>query len=282
MAHTCIRTCSSTSSMRNVRRFSLRFVVEVEQCREPGLGGPRILSEQGAEWAKSHLRSPSAESEAPAQNNVTYPGSGLRPWPRLGLAAGVTSARHRNARYKHNHLPRLLSPGLPLAIILPEMAEGAPTAVRPVEIVILGAGVIGLTVAHTLLTTSHNAYKIKIVARDLPEDLSSQAFASPWAVRLGVLKAIIGVDQSYLSVGGKLVANEDISREDAEVGTDNLVSCTPFPTCGHGVTMRKRQDVGVDTPRPRHGVLYRFLASRRFYNHADGIGASVPSFPYGR
>ncbi|EPT03820.1 hypothetical protein FOMPIDRAFT_1022029 [Fomitopsis schrenkii] len=61
------------------------------------------------------------------------------------------------------------------------MAEGAPTAVRPVEIVILGAGVIGLTVAHTLLTTSHNAYKIKIVARDLPEDLSSQAFASPWA-----------------------------------------------------------------------------------------------------
>ncbi|KAH9837235.1 nucleotide-binding domain-containing protein [Rhodofomes roseus] len=51
----------------------------------------------------------------------------------------------------------------------------------PVEVVILGAGVIGLTVAYTLLTTSPNAYKIKIVARDMPDDLSSQAFASPWA-----------------------------------------------------------------------------------------------------
>ena len=58
-------------------------------------------------------------------------------------------------------------------------------AAGPVEVVILGAGVIGLTIAHTLLTNSPNAYKIKIIARDLPGDLSSQAFASPWAVRLG-------------------------------------------------------------------------------------------------
>lgn len=79
------------------------------------------------------------------------------------------------------------------------MAEGAQTAAGSVEIVILGAGVIGLTVAHVLLTTlGPNAYKIKIVARDLPEDLSSQAFASPWAVRLGILEAIIGVNKWHL------------------------------------------------------------------------------------
>lgn len=58
------------------------------------------------------------------------------------------------------------------------MSEGGP-----VQVVILGAGVIGLTIAHTLLTSSPNAYKVKIVARDMPEDLSSQSFASPWAVR---------------------------------------------------------------------------------------------------
>ena len=65
------------------------------------------------------------------------------------------------------------------------MADVAQTTATtgPVEVVILGAGVIGLTIAHTLLTSSPDAYKIKIVARDLPGDLSSQAFASPWAVR---------------------------------------------------------------------------------------------------
>ncbi|KZT72867.1 FAD dependent oxidoreductase [Daedalea quercina L-15889] len=60
------------------------------------------------------------------------------------------------------------------------MPEGARTA-GPVEVVILGAGVIGLTIARTLLSSSPNAYKIKIVARDMPEDLDSQGFASPWA-----------------------------------------------------------------------------------------------------
>ncbi|KAI0673753.1 nucleotide-binding domain-containing protein [Trametes maxima] len=55
--------------------------------------------------------------------------------------------------------------------------ESAQPAQIPV--VVLGAGVIGLTVAHVL---SKNArYKIKVVARDLPQDLDSQAFASPWA-----------------------------------------------------------------------------------------------------
>jgi len=47
------------------------------------------------------------------------------------------------------------------------------------HVVILGAGVIGLTVAHVL--TEDAGFKVTIVARDMPEDLTSQAFASPWA-----------------------------------------------------------------------------------------------------
>ncbi|PCH34190.1 FAD dependent oxidoreductase [Wolfiporia cocos MD-104 SS10] len=49
------------------------------------------------------------------------------------------------------------------------------------EVVILGAGVIGLSIAHVLTTKFPNAYNVRIVARDMPGDLSSQAFASPWA-----------------------------------------------------------------------------------------------------
>lgn len=49
------------------------------------------------------------------------------------------------------------------------------------NVVVLGAGVIGLTVAHVL--TEDPGFKVTIVARDLPEDLTSTGFASPWAVR---------------------------------------------------------------------------------------------------
>ena len=53
----------------------------------------------------------------------------------------------------------------------------------PTNVVILGAGVIGLTVAHVLTEgEGSNLFNVTIVARDMPEDLSSQAFASPWAV----------------------------------------------------------------------------------------------------
>ena len=45
---------------------------------------------------------------------------------------------------------------------------------------VLGAGVIGLTAAYVL--SENPSYKIKVVARDMPEDLDSQGFASPWAV----------------------------------------------------------------------------------------------------
>jgi glycine/D-amino acid oxidase-like deaminating enzyme len=53
----------------------------------------------------------------------------------------------------------------------------------PTNVVVLGAGVIGLTVAHVLTEgEGSNHFNVTIVARDMPEDLSSQAFASPWAV----------------------------------------------------------------------------------------------------
>ena len=48
------------------------------------------------------------------------------------------------------------------------------------QVVVLGAGVVGLTAAYVL--SENPSYTIKVVARDMPEDLDSQGFASPWAV----------------------------------------------------------------------------------------------------
>ena len=49
------------------------------------------------------------------------------------------------------------------------------------NVTVLGAGVIGLTIATVL---QEAGYAVTILARDLPEDSESQAFASPWAVCL--------------------------------------------------------------------------------------------------
>ncbi len=60
-----------------------------------------------------------------------------------------------------------------------------PTHPSQTNVIILGAGVIGLAVAHILTEgEGSNLFKVTIVARDMPEDLNSlsQAFASPWAV----------------------------------------------------------------------------------------------------
>lgn len=51
-------------------------------------------------------------------------------------------------------------------------------------VLVLGAGVVGLTVAHVL--SENVRYKIKVVARDTHQDLDSQAFSSPWAVSLSI------------------------------------------------------------------------------------------------
>lgn len=48
------------------------------------------------------------------------------------------------------------------------------------NVVIIGSGVIGLTIAHVL--SQDPSYRITIVARDFPDDMDSQAWASPWAV----------------------------------------------------------------------------------------------------
>ena len=56
----------------------------------------------------------------------------------------------------------------------------ATTTAPLTEVVVLGAGVIGLTAAHVL--SQNPRYKVRVVARDMPDDLDSQAFASPWAV----------------------------------------------------------------------------------------------------
>ncbi|GAA5901734.1 FAD-dependent oxidoreductase [Sporobolomyces salmoneus] len=46
------------------------------------------------------------------------------------------------------------------------------------KVVVLGAGVIGLTCALSLV---ERGYIVHVIARDLPEDTDSQSFASPWA-----------------------------------------------------------------------------------------------------
>lgn len=51
------------------------------------------------------------------------------------------------------------------------------------NVVIIGAGVIGMTTAHVLSTRFPGRFNITLVARDMPEDLTSQGFSSPWAVR---------------------------------------------------------------------------------------------------
>ncbi|KAG0697447.1 hypothetical protein DFH29DRAFT_1022113 [Suillus ampliporus] len=50
-----------------------------------------------------------------------------------------------------------------------------------VPLVILGAGVIGLTIAYIAACDSDVAFDITIVARDMPGDWDSQAWASPFA-----------------------------------------------------------------------------------------------------
>ncbi|TKY88332.1 hypothetical protein EX895_002684 [Sporisorium graminicola] len=49
---------------------------------------------------------------------------------------------------------------------------------RQSHVVVVGAGVLGLTDAFEL---RERGYKVTILARDLPQDSFSQAFASPWA-----------------------------------------------------------------------------------------------------
>lgn len=49
------------------------------------------------------------------------------------------------------------------------------------DIVVLGAGVIGMTIALELVSAGYHS--VQIVARDIPgEDMESQDWSSPWAV----------------------------------------------------------------------------------------------------
>jgi glycine/D-amino acid oxidase-like deaminating enzyme len=79
-----------------------------------------------------------------------------------------------------------------------------PTRASQTHVVILGAGVIGLTVAHVLTNgEGSDRFKVTVVARDMPEDLCSQAFCSPWAVSH---IASFPADLNVLSLGRRLDA----------------------------------------------------------------------------
>jgi glycine/D-amino acid oxidase-like deaminating enzyme len=62
------------------------------------------------------------------------------------------------------------------------------------NIVIIGSGVIGLTIAHVL--SDDPSLRVRVIARDLPDDLDSQAWASPWAVRFILLFTPCNLDPS--------------------------------------------------------------------------------------
>jgi glycine/D-amino acid oxidase-like deaminating enzyme len=81
-----------------------------------------------------------------------------------------------------------------------------PPHASQTHVVILGAGVTGLTAAHVLTEgEGSNTFDVTIVARDMPEDLSSQAFASPWAVCHFII--FISRRSNCLSLGCPLVAD---------------------------------------------------------------------------
>jgi glycine/D-amino acid oxidase-like deaminating enzyme len=51
------------------------------------------------------------------------------------------------------------------------------------HLVVLGAGVIGLTIAYLAATDPDVTFKLTVIARDMPQDsMDSQAWASPFAV----------------------------------------------------------------------------------------------------
>jgi glycine/D-amino acid oxidase-like deaminating enzyme len=63
---------------------------------------------------------------------------------------------------------------------------------NPRTVVVIGAGVIGLTIAHILSRDPSKEWKVTIIARDMPEDLDSQGWSSPWA----------GANWSQMPMGG--------------------------------------------------------------------------------
>lgn len=61
------------------------------------------------------------------------------------------------------------------------------------SLVVLGAGVLGLTIAYLAALADDVSFNIKVIARDLPEDMDSQAWTSPYA----------GANWSPMALGGE-------------------------------------------------------------------------------
>ncbi|KAG1904771.1 uncharacterized protein F5891DRAFT_1257979 [Suillus fuscotomentosus] len=61
------------------------------------------------------------------------------------------------------------------------------------SLVVLGAGVLGLTIAYLAALADDVSFNIRVIARELPEDMDSQAWASPYA----------GANWSPMELGGR-------------------------------------------------------------------------------
>lgn len=95
----------------------------------------------------------------------------------------------------------------------------------PRKIVIVGAGVIGLTIAHLLTaeTSKTSGWEVSIVARDMPGDVDSTGWASPWAVR-SHLYSQVRDSQCVGMVGRELVTYWWLRQARTRLGEGDLVS----------------------------------------------------------
>jgi hypothetical protein len=73
------------------------------------------------------------------------------------------------------------------------------------SLVVLGAGVLGLTIAYLAALADDVSFNIKVIARDLPEDMDSQAWTSPYAVSF--VYNVVNLTTSRAQSGRKLVSH---------------------------------------------------------------------------
>lgn len=62
----------------------------------------------------------------------------------------------------------------------PQNMQTTDSSKTSTSVLILGAGVIGLSCAYELIGAGYPS--VSVIARDLPEDIESIGFSSPWAV----------------------------------------------------------------------------------------------------
>ncbi len=143
-----------------------------------------------------------------------------------------------------------------------------PWLVEPTEVAVLGAGVIGLCTASTLLDRGH---RVRLYARDFPPDTTSNVAGGLWApTHVGCGQDAVALErhntllrqtwEAYRSLDGDRFGIEEIPLYEADDRSDPLdpmpeglvpsptrLERLPFP--GQGVAGRVSQTLLIETPR---------------------------------